>query len=214
MDRNLHHRKEKYHRRIPQQVNSDNVKSIHESFRSKEENFHEYLLYDTHRRKFGLDHLLTAVPAVDDFRRGIVTGRIIRYHDATITDHVHCGITLTGEIEKRIAIRENDPRTLVLSYAPFDALLGIEFSIGIFNANLRLNTGQKLSDLVFLEGISDFSICGDQLAPIMFSTDQPCTLLGYPIETISSSESGYERIFQGCCLMLVFTTAPTVSISL
>jgi hypothetical protein len=210
----LGRRREKYHKKIPQKLPTDGVRSIHESFRSKEENMHQYLIYDTYERRFGLDHILTAMPMVDDFRHGNISSRIIQYPEFTITDPASCGISFTGEIEKRIALRQDDEKTIVLSYAPVDRILGIEFSLGVFCANLRLDSGQKLSDLICLEGITQFSLSGDGLAPITFSADRPFAFLSYPIETISSSESGYERIFQGCCFLLVFTSGPIVSIRL
>jgi hypothetical protein len=208
----LGRRKEKYHRRITQNAPSDSVKSIHESFRSKEENLHQYLIYDPYPRRFGLDHVLTAVPAVEDFRHSTISSRIVRYPEFTITDRTHCGIMLNGEIEKQIALQPDGNKTIMLSYTCGDILLGIEFSLGIFYANLKLDTGQELSQLVFLDGMSHFSICGDGLVPIVFTADRPFTFLSYPIETISSSEAGFEKIFQGCCFMLVFTSAPKISI--
>ncbi|MBN2620210.1 DUF1926 domain-containing protein [candidate division WOR-3 bacterium] len=210
----LGRRKEKYHQRIPQQPSTDNVRSIHESFRSKEENMHQYLIYDTYERRFGLDHILATMPMVDDLRHGNISSRIIHYPEFTITDPASCGISFAGEIEKRIALRQDGEKTIVLSYAPLEGMLGIEFSIGVFCANFRLDSGQKLADLICLEGITQFSLCGDGLEPIAFSADRPFTFLSYPIETISSSESGYERIFQGCCFLLVFTSGPIVSIRL
>jgi hypothetical protein len=210
----LGRRKEKYHRRIPLHTTNDGVRSIHESFRSKEENLHEYLLYDTYPRRFALDHVLEAIPAVDDFRRGNFTSQIMTYDEFKIIDPAHCGITFKGKFEKQISLDQNDPKHFTLSYAGVETLLGIEFSVGLFCPNLKLDTGQKLTELIFLEGTSNFSISGDGLEPIAICADRPFTLLGYPIETISSSESGYERIFQGCCFLLVFTSGPTVFIKL
>lgn len=37
---------------------------------------------------------------------------------------------------------------------------------------------------------------------VVLKTDQRCTLWRFPIETVSLSESGFERIYQGSCLLL------------
>jgi hypothetical protein len=119
-----------------------------------------------------------------------------------------------GPVEKRIEISAQNNKTYRITYSPCDTLLGVEFSIGVFRANLRLDTGQAMSDLIFTENLSSFSLYGDDLAPLAFSLSIPCTLLSYPIETVSSSESGYEKNFQGCCVMLVFPSDQKIAIEI
>ena len=36
---------------------------------------------------------------------------------------------------------------------------------------------------------------------VVLKMDKPCNLWRFPIETVSLSESGFERIFQGSCLL-------------
>jgi len=38
-------------------------------------------------------------------------------------------------------------------------------------------------------------------------TDESCNLWRFPIETVSLSESGFEKIFQGSCLLLYWPLA-------
>lgn len=206
-------RKEKYHGQVHGHKDSNGVRSIHESFRSKEDNLHELLIYDNDVRRFGLDRRLGAVPAVDDYRHNTFASQLITYAQYTCTDPQYCAVTFAGEIEKRIFIPENDKKVFSMHYPPINSLLGVEFSIGVFRANLRFDTGQPLTELIFLENITAFAIHGDGLAPIDFSTSRPCTLLSYPIETVSSSESGYEKNYQGCCIMLIFPDGEETAIS-
>jgi alpha-amylase len=37
---------------------------------------------------------------------------------------------------------------------------------------------------------------------VVLKTDKRCNLWRFPIETVSLSESGFEKIFQGSCLLL------------
>jgi alpha-amylase len=37
---------------------------------------------------------------------------------------------------------------------------------------------------------------------VVLKTDRNCNLWRFPVETISLSESGFERIYQGSCLLL------------
>jgi len=37
---------------------------------------------------------------------------------------------------------------------------------------------------------------------IQFKTDKPAKFLRYPVETISQSEGGFEKVYQGSCLLL------------
>jgi len=39
---------------------------------------------------------------------------------------------------------------------------------------------------------------------LSLTSDQPARLLCYPVYTVSSSESGFERTYQGTCIMLGF----------
>jgi len=206
-------RKEKYHRHIPEHAANNDVRSIHESFRSKEANLHESLIYDTDIRRFGLDRQLTAIPTVDDYKHNHYPGQIIDYAQFKFEDPECCALSFSGTMRKRIRINKSNKKTFDIVYTSSDMLIGVEFSIGIFGANLKLNTGQALTELIFLENIAVFSIQGDGLAPIEFSMNHPCTILSYPIETVSSSESGYEKNFQGCSIMLILPKGVETTIS-
>jgi alpha-amylase len=37
---------------------------------------------------------------------------------------------------------------------------------------------------------------------VVLKTDRKCNLWRFPLETVSLSESGFEKIFQGSCLLL------------
>lgn len=209
----LGRRKEKYHQRLPARRSDEAVKSIHEVFQSKEQNLHEYLIYDQYTRGFGLDWILESLPTKENFLRGQQLGRLLNYETYDVMDKKNLIVTFSGEIEKRIELTGEDGRTIRLSYEGDVKIFGVEFSLGIFRPHLRLN-GEDLTDLLSLDNVKAFNIEADNLVPIMVSASEPFNLLTYPIETVSSSEAGFEKIFQGISLLLVFNKLPVVSIRL
>ncbi len=210
----LGRRKEKYHQRLPARRSDEMVKSIHEIFQSKEQNLHEYLIYDQYTRGFGLDCVLESFPTKEDFLQGQQLGRLLNYEIYNIVDKKNFVVTFSGEIEKRIEMTGKNGRTIRLSYRGDAKIFGVEFSLGIFRPHLRLNGAKELTDLLSLDNVKEFSVEADNLVPIIVSASEPFNLLTYPIETVSSSEAGFEKIFQGISLLLVFNTLPTISIEL
>ncbi len=208
----LARRREKYHDRIIVTCEKEEgVKSIHEILRSKEKNLQRYLIYDKYERGFGIDHLLSQEPTKEDFYRQENMGGIIQYEKYEIDSENLTIKWWRGDGEKVIKFKPQE-REIEFVYKGFTGLLGVEFSLGIFPANLTIDGLHSLYNLQSLSGIEEFSILGDNYPPIKFVSNIPFNLLSYPIETISSSESGFERIFQGFCILLVFTQPPNLRI--
>ncbi|MEO0141932.1 MAG: alpha-amylase/4-alpha-glucanotransferase domain-containing protein [candidate division WOR-3 bacterium] len=210
----LARRREKYHNKIIAASESEEgIKSIHEILRSKEKNLHQYLIYDRYEREFGIDHHLTQEPSQEEFYHQENIGTIIRYEGYEI-DRENFIIRWQKGDKEKVARFTPGQRIIEFAYKGFTDLLGIEFSFGIFPPNLTIDGLHSLYNLQTLSGIREFSITGESYLPIKFIADIPFNLLSYPIETISSSESGFERIFQGFCLLLVFTRPPNLRINL
>ncbi len=206
----LGRRKEQYHERLSEENRENGVKSIHEMFRSKEKDLDDYLIYDKYVRGFGLDRILECIPSIEDFRRGQNIGTIIHYPHYDVIDKSKFIITFSGEIEKRIEITGENKRMIQLTYQGDVKMFGVEFSLGIFRDNLRLNGTKKLTETLAIDTIEHFTIEADNFAPIIVKANEPFSLITYPIETISSSESGFEKIFQGVSFLLIFKKLPTI----
>lgn len=210
----LSRREEKYHHSIPEDDSRITGKSIHEIVQSKEKNLGAYLIYDRYERRFGLDHALTEQPTPESFYRGEHKSTIINYHEYKVLEEKMLNISFRGSLEKNIEVGGTDSRTISFAYKGTIPLLGVEFSMGIFNNNLRLASGESLRAINDCAEIRHFNICADNLKTIRFSASMPFHLLTYPIETISSSEAGYEKIFQGFTLLLIFNEMPKITIDL
>jgi alpha-amylase len=210
----LGRRNEKYHQKLSQKTESEGVKSIHDVLQSKEENLHDYLIYDQYNRSFCLDRMLDSIPTEDNFRRGKEIGKTIDYTDYKILDEKKCMIKFSGQVEKTIQLSGEKNRILQITYQGTVKLFGVEFSVGIFGSKLQLNNDKDLKQTQTLNNLEQFTIQADNFSPIKFSANTNFILLTYPIETISSSETGFEKNFQGFSLLLIFKRLPTISIEL
>ncbi|MGQ9637961.1 MAG: alpha-amylase/4-alpha-glucanotransferase domain-containing protein [Thermodesulfobacteriota bacterium] len=97
---------------------------------------------------------------------------------------------------------------------PLETHLGIEFNInllagealdryyeipGHFLEDRRLASSGECRDVLKIELIDEW--VGFK---VILSVNRACTLWRFPIETVSLSESGFERVFQGSCLVLIW----------
>jgi alpha-amylase/alpha-mannosidase (GH57 family) len=89
---------------------------------------------------------------------------------------------------------------------------GIEFNINLlagdapdryFDIPGRHLEDRKLASLGELENISEVRLIDEwNKLSIILRVDKKCNFWRFPVETVSISESGFERIFQGSCLLL------------
>lgn len=210
----LGRRLEKYHYRIPKKANEQGVRSIHESMRSKEDNLREYLVYDQYTRAFCLDRVMNQVPTSEEFYQGVNLGKIIKYTDYALARDNEFQVTFHGEINKTLELSGENHRNLNITYEGNAVLFGIEFSLGIFQNKLSLNGEHTLRQKQTLAELTQFTIEAENFSPVVFKANQPFTLIAYPIETVSSSEAGFEKNFQGFDLLLVFKKLPAITITL
>uniref|UniRef100_A0A7C4XBB0 DUF1926 domain-containing protein n=1 Tax=candidate division WOR-3 bacterium TaxID=2052148 RepID=A0A7C4XBB0_UNCW3 len=210
-------RREKYHDKIlTTEESEDGVRSIHEILKSKERGLQKFLVYDRYERGFGIDHILVAAPSEEEFYHQKNPGEIIKYNDFEILEIKEGNFLIRFKKENFEKTMQfiPDERIIEFSYRGVFDLLGIEFSLGIFAQNLLLDNTHSLNEMQKIGGLDRFSISGENFSSIIFSASVNFDLLSYPIETVSSSESGFERIFQGFSLMLIFTQPPVIRIKL
>ena len=210
----LGRREERYHRKLPKATENKEIRSIHEIFQSKEQNLTSYLIYDRYERGFGLDHILDNKPGIEDFRRNEKMGKIVEYPSYEILDREYFNIKFSGAIEKMIEISKNNNHLIQIKYDGNINLFGVEFSLGIFGSKILLDDNKNLFEPWQIDDLEKFTIAVDNDSTIKFSANEKFSLLSYPIETVSSSESGFERNFQGFTLLLIFTKLPTIWIEL
>ena len=89
---------------------------------------------------------------------------------------------------------------------------GIEFNINLlagdapdryYNIPGHSLEDQKLASVGGLNGVREVHLVDEwNKMKTVLKTDKSCNLWRFPIETVSLSESGFEKIFQGSCLLL------------
>lgn len=135
-------------------------------------------------------------------RRGTV-----RVHDAPggfpVGVEKHFGLRVdAAEISVRYVLRNEGDR-------PVELCFGTEINVNLLAGNdpsryLQLGgTGERFpisSDGVTLDVAKITMVDEWQKIRLELTANGPATLFRYPIETVSNSESGFERTFQGTCL--------------
>jgi hypothetical protein len=89
---------------------------------------------------------------------------------------------------------------------------GIEFNINLlagdapdryYDIRGHQVEDRRLASIGELEDVSEIQLVDEWVGmKVVLKTDRNCNLWRFPVETISLSESGFEKIFQGSCLLL------------
>ena len=204
--------------------------SIHDISRSKEADLHLHLHYDSYRRGMLIDHIFgndTSLESVMQNRHEDAGGFPYAPYHSSIKD-IRNGkiIVLEGEgviegtaisISKNIKIEDGSP-DLEINYSikhksgePRDIWFGPEFNFAMLDG--RSESCRYYTDSGHLEDscqtskgenkdISFFGIESKLTAiKIGLSFSETCTLWRFPVETVSQSESGFEKEYQSSVLI-------------
>ena len=229
----LTRRYEPYHEKLKQFVEpalattaggSHNPPSIHDLVGAKEHGLADHLVYDDHRRAAFVDHLFDRAVTVQDLMTTPIAeaGEVLgaRYtlrpstgrsaHVATVALERHTSVRdarghmIPLQIEKAYHVREDRPALAVTyrlrstSSAPAATFWwGVELNLFLKDASLtQAGTVPSLSVLEL----------NDQWQSLKVRLDysRAATLAHYPLETVSESEEGMERTYQGVCLCAVW----------
>ena len=220
----LARRPEAYHKKINKtgnlgqpQKTANGIASIHDLIAAKETNLGEFLHYDWHRKSCLLDHFLSPGSTPKGFSKAA-----FKEEGSFLSAPYKCGfkkeagainvlleregVVSAGEkpimlkLDKTLRLETRKP-ALDISYK-LKNILDEEVSVWFgseFNLSLRdpeFSEAGELLDINKLE-IEDewFKIF------VKFALSKNADLWFYPVETISESESGLERIYQELCLM-------------
>jgi alpha-amylase len=216
-------RQESYHQRIKSTLESGSpsaepVKTIHSELKLKDTDIKHYLIYDNYERLALLDHFLNLEVKVEDFyyNRFQETYNIIN-QNRSYALHQN-GVSLStngvcpnssGILNKTILHNSNrirftyDLKEIAVSSAN-PIRFGVEFG---FRPLKHLAIGNRQIDnasIGQLEKTKDGSmlILDPEVEINLNSVDTPFDLWYFPIYSVSSSESGLERIYQGTVLLL------------
>ncbi len=211
----LTRRKEMYHRKLRESIGHSSKGARHrEEIKVKEQNLERYLQYDWYRRSTLLDHFLHPGTKIEGMRSNAYGEQgdfILGCYGAALEDQTliltrqgavwEDGSRRRVDVEKRITpvadgftvvyrVTNREERELPVAFAP-EFNCAFSFPVDGESGEFGGATSWQRIDRHF--GIQ-FSL----------STDVPCDIWAWPCETVSLSEGGFERTYQGTVILPVF----------
>lgn len=220
----LTRRPEAYHAKVAQASDSGTggTKTIHDQLTVKEEGLSEYLVYDRQQRVSLLDHFLPADTTIDamagshyeelgDFTGGTYSlVRSYKKRDISLSMSRE-GIVNQNRVDVKKKIDLTHASRINVDYqlkGIFTGLFGVEMNLSLLGSPFALiqvndRTLQVRSKAVH-EHIRNFAVEDKFLnLRLQFSFSDGIQLWHYPVETISLSEQGVERLYQGTAFLFV-----------
>lgn len=207
------------------------AKSIHDIVKVKEEGLERYLRYDAKRRASLVDHFFGGDFTPDGLYSGQYTeaGEFAHQrYEKEITDRRVAlsrkarafgkETTVRKEIafEAANAFRVDYHVKCLDSRIDDDGFFGVEFNLIMpccdgpvckyeGTPSLEDKGGLGLGSTGEVEGLTELALVDDYTGVrAEIRLDRPATLWRHPVHTVSLSEGGFEKIFQGSCLLFLF----------
>ncbi len=210
------------------QKKSNEIASIHDLVMSKEKNLHEYLIYDKYTRQSFLEHVIPVQTTLEEFNKGNFEewGDFIErpFHVNDLSDQhmIRFEFVRAGngpvplEMRKTLSVVPGSSE-ITMDYSllnrgqrSFEVLFGTELNLTMLagNADDRYYyiEGQSLSDRrLASQGthghVAEMGMIDRWLSVhLNLQMETPADVWRYPVETISLSEEGFERVYQQSCL--------------
>lgn len=224
----LTRRPEAYHRKLTMSVQrrAEGASTIHNELGAKEEGLADLLHYDGYRRGNFLDHWLAPTATVVDFsRQGLDTGLALAAYKSRITRERRTPILdlegRTGQggaslrVRKRFRLAPDAPRLAVEyqleSESAESGRFGVELNLAFYmgpppDRVVEIN-GQRAADpslfaVAETADVREVRVVDAWLGlAARLKLDPPGRLWRCPVQTISQSEAGYERVAQQIALL-------------
>jgi alpha-amylase len=191
--------------------------SIHDGSGTMEEGLDNYLVYDTKRRSSFADHALSQLPSLEEIctssfgKHCLWSGACWDLDKDKLKTNGNISLDLKrvfgegkakdGRIEKSIRLSKKSSK-LSFGYR----VKNLHVPVIALEFNLSLRDVQRLRP-VWTESVSQVELKDSDFGiSALISFDKPAHLVTYPIETVSASESGLERTFQGLSVMGLWQT--------
>jgi len=219
----LTRRPEAYHSRILEaaQEDSEEIKTIHDRLAAKEKGLKDYLIYDNYRRASLLDHFFDYNIRLDELvgseyeEKGDFIGS--PYLLERIEENRNPGVRLSREgsaggrnmrIDKTVLFGKSGIAIDYMLEGRYKGIFAAEFNISFLGSPYpAIHAGGKkllMKDKGAHSGIRSFYIKDKSLKlKAAFSFDEDIDVWHYPVETVSLSECGVERLYQGTAFLLM-----------
>ena len=201
--------------------------SIHDVMRIREKGLARHLIYDAYERRSGLIRVLATDATPEDWATAratelgdvvdgafeverLATGRLVTRRDATIaraTIRVVKTLTLGGDrraptLTEQVDLEHRDGPEL-------EGRIGVEWALTMLGGGGNPaawwdvggeRTGHDTSGTA--TDLSTIAQGNDDIGVSVTTTTSPADAWWAPIETVSNSEAGFERVYQGSALLL------------
>ncbi len=219
----LSRKKEAYHKRLIEfeennntKLNPQQVKTIHDLVMVKEQGLSKKLYYDWHQRYSFLDHFLHPNTTSENFYKsqyGEQGNFTIEEYQVDKIDKKNFVVSLSRignvwvgsdncrlKITKKYSIEDNKNSINCEYY--IENLSEKEISLCFLTELNMLVFGKQQNTLLEFEAESYKIIDEDKKFTIEINSEQKKLFWVFPIETISMSEAGFERTYQGLCIAI------------
>ncbi len=204
-------REEAYHNKLKELPTEEKTgaKSIHELHISKEKELHRFLIYDNHPRESLIDNVLNNEISGKGLmeNKGFNSLYAIPYSVSFTEKGVSFSINQGDWWINKSLEPSNLSNHIKLNYEHNLPSLGVEFNLGFLSTDSLVLETQNQKYIVDEPGqvllINSFRL-RDNLRnfTLVFQSNKEYDLFYYPVYTVSLSEGGLERVFQGLSLML------------
>lgn len=216
----LTRREEAYHQKISnptvkEQSEDNKIETIHDISTPFDEELKSELIYDWHLKYSFIDHFSDSAFSLENFKNvsfkeiGDFANQPFELDKTTTTFKRDGGIYLDGthktSLQKRYTFQKDSFSLNLTCRSNFDkkAYYGVEFNLHfahpqsvLFNGNLITN-GLNLKEIKTLEIYDDFTN-----QKIIIKMDKKMDLSAYILNTISQSESGFDKVAQQISFIL------------
>ena len=212
-----------------QKTNQGEAKSIHDLTLSKEEGLEKYLFFDKYQRLSLVEHFLKKQETLDAFRMSTYEELGDFFHGSyeirgqkEIQGSIRLILNRNGRVkdqkvgvEKSILVKGNEieVKYLVVNLGQnlLETKFGVEFNLilpccdgtaGFYEISSVYIKDKDLGSLGEITHIRQMNLV-DQWTKMKlnFSFDKKTSAWRFPVETVSISEAGFEKIFQGSCIL-------------
>lgn len=227
----LTRRREHYHEKISlAEKDIGGVKTIHERVAVKEEGLQYHLQYDWYRRGSLLDHFLGSGVNLAGFMRGeyyeagdfvlgMYSARTRKLAEKASVMLERSGVVegLPVRVGKEISIRSGAGSVIVKytvrneSAEELNTSFGVEFNFSFLAGNAHdryydipghVLEKRHLASMGETNNVGAVSLVDEWLKiKLALSFGRPATLWRAPVETVSQSEAGFERVYQSSMVM-------------
>lgn len=229
----LRRQPESYHEQVARVGNEiKEGASIHDQMRAKEEGLEKLLIYDSHHRAALVDHFFSAEETPESLRDGryyelgnfveqpfrteiriLKKGRVIQLQ--------RIGQVVDNRVELVKSIRLLDPQIGLkfdyhirnLSDFPLAILFAPELNFAMLSgdsseryyADDQAKSQQPLNSTGRSTGLKRFSLINEaDKFTVRLEFEKQTEVWRYPVETVSQSEAGFEKVYQSSCVLPIF----------